>query len=415
MAEEPAQKKARVEEGSSYYKEIDGVKYDRELLEKAEVFAKDGQVSYAEANQLWQAALDGHGVTDTEKLTLEYTMTTLKYTDKAKKFLREQLDSGKKQSYYKQIDGVKYDRELLEEAEEFAKDGRVSEAEAKSLWEDAQDGKGVTETEARTLEYTMTAFKYTDKAADFMKRSLDGDKKKSYYKQIDGVKYDRELLELAEEFAKDGQISVAEAQKLWEEALDGKGVTETEARTLEYTMTAFNYTDKAAKFMKRSLAGDKKASYYKQIDGVKYDRELLEKAEQFQKDGQISHAEAKELWEDALDGKGVTATEKRTLEYTMKHFKYTDKASDFMKKALGANVSYYKVIDGVKYDRELLELANSVAKDGQVSHEDAQKLLEAAKDGKGITDIEKETLNSSIIHALAHKVEGCRWWQRRRR
>lgn len=315
VADEPAQKKARVEEGSSYYKEIDGVQYDRELLEKADVLAKDGQVSYPEANALWQSALDGHGVTDTEKLTLEYTMTTLKYTEKAKKFLREQLDSGKKQSYYKQIDGVKYDRELLEKAEEFAKDGRVSAAEAKSLWEDAQDGKGVTETEARTLEYTMTAF---------------------------------------------------------------------------------NYTDKAAIFLRRSLAGDKNASYYKQIDGVKYDRELLEQAEAFQKDGQISHAEAKQLWEDALDGKGVTATEKRTLEYTLKHFKYTNKASDFMKKALGANVSYYKVIDGVKYDRELLELADSVAKDGQVSHEDAQKLLEAAKDGKGITEIEKATLKHTM-------------------
>lgn len=81
MADEPAQKKARVEEGS-YYKEIDGVKYDRELLEKAEAFAKDGQVCYAEANGLWQAVLDGQGVTDTEKLTLEYTLKTLKYTEK---------------------------------------------------------------------------------------------------------------------------------------------------------------------------------------------------------------------------------------------------------------------------------------------------------------------------------------------
>jgi phosphoserine phosphatase len=72
------------------------VKYDKELLEKAEEFAKDGQVSYAEANNLWQSALDGHGVTDIEKLSLEHTLKTLKYTDKARTFLREQLDSGKK-------------------------------------------------------------------------------------------------------------------------------------------------------------------------------------------------------------------------------------------------------------------------------------------------------------------------------
>jgi hypothetical protein len=222
------------------------------------------------------------------------------------------------------------------------------------------------------------------------------EKKQSYYKQIEGVRYDRELLEKAEIFAKDGRVSEAEAKSLWEDAQDGKGVSETEARTLEYTMKTLNYTDKAAKFLRKSLDGDKTASYYKQINGIKYDRELLDQAEAFQKDGQISHAEAKQLWEDALDGKGVTSTEKRTLEYTLQHYKYTTKASDFMKKALGANTSYYKIIDGVKYDRELLEMADSLAKDGQVSLEDAQKLFESAKDGKGITQIENETLKHTL-------------------
>jgi hypothetical protein len=335
MADEPAQKKARQEEGStgeSYYKQIDGVKYARDLIEMAEAFAKDGQVSYPEANALWQSALDGQGVTDTEKLTLEYTMKTLKYTDKAKKFMREQLDSGKKQSYYKQIDNVKYCRDLLETAEAFAKDGRVSEAEAKSLWDQAQDGKGVTETEARTLEYTMTAFNYTDKAAKFMKRSLAGDKKASYYKQIDGVKYDRELLEQAEAFQKDGQISHAEAKQLWEDALDGKGVTATEKRTLEYTMTHFKYTDKASDFMKKALGAN--VSYYKQIDGVKYDRELLELAESLAKDGQISHEDAGKLLESAKDGKGITEIEKGTLKHAMATLKFTDKAIEFLKAEL---------------------------------------------------------------------------------
>lgn len=330
MADEPAQKKARVE--GSYYKEIDGVKYDRELLEQAEAFAKDGQVSYAEANALWQSALDGQGVTDTEKQTLEYTLKTLKYTEKATKFMREQLDSGKKQSYYKQIDGVKYCRDLLEKAEEFAKDGRVSEAEAKSLWEDAQDGKGVTETEARTLEYTMKTLNYTDKAAKFMRRSLDGDKKASYYKQIDGVKYDRELLEQAEAFQRDGQISHAEAKQLWEDALDGKGVTATEKRTLEYTMKHYKYTAKASDFMNKALGHN--VSYYKVIDGAKYDRELLELAESLAKDGQVSHEDAQKLLEAAQDGKGITQIEKDTLKHTMTTLKYTEKAAEFLKAEL---------------------------------------------------------------------------------
>jgi len=331
MADEPAQKKARVED-ESYYKVVDGVKYDKELLEKAEGFAKDGQVSYPEAGDLWQSALDGQGVTDTEKSTLEYTLKTLKYTDKAKKFLREQLDSGKKQSYYKQIEGVRYDRELLEKAEAFAKDGRVSEAEAKSLWDDAQDGKGVTETEARTFEYTIKTLNYTDKAAKFLRKSLDGDKKASYYKQIDGIKYDRELLDQAEAFQKDGQISHPEAKQLWEDALDGKGVTATEKRTLEYTLQHYKYTTKALDFMKKALGAN--TSYYKEIDGVKYDRELLELAESVAKDGQVSHEDAKKLLESAKDGKGITQIEKDTLKHTLTALKYTDKAAEFLKAEL---------------------------------------------------------------------------------
>merc|ERR1712139_40872 len=150
----------------------------------------------------------------------------------------------------------KYDRELLEMAEEFAKDGQISYPEAKELWEDAQDGKGVTETERATLLYTMKAFKYSDKAAAFMKSNLDDGKRKSYYKQIRGERYDRELLEKAEEFAKDGHISYAEARALWEEAQDGKGVTEVEKHTLIYTVKNYHYTEKALSFMLHLIGGD---------------------------------------------------------------------------------------------------------------------------------------------------------------
>merc|ERR1712137_1362375 len=106
---------------------------------------------------------------------------------------------------------------------------------------------------------------------------------------------------------------------------------------------------------KKTKTGDE--SYYKIIDGVKYDRALLEAAEAFAKDGQVGYPEAKELWKDAEDGAGVTDTEKATLEYAMKAYKFSQKATIFMNTYLsaGSHTSYYKVIDGVKYDRELLE------------------------------------------------------------
>lgn len=57
--------------------------------------------------------------------------------------------------------------------------------------------------------------------------------------------------------------------------------------------------------------------------------------------------------------------------------------------------SYYKVIDGKKYERELLDLAQELTQgrgDGRLSKGDAEKLLEAVKDGDSYTDIEKATV-----------------------
>ena len=69
------------------------------------------------------------------------------------------------------------------------------------------------------------------------------------YVSIDGVQYEKELLELAKEHTTgrgEGQISKAEAQSLIDSALDGAGVTETEMRTLQYIRKSYPFTDAAA-------------------------------------------------------------------------------------------------------------------------------------------------------------------------
>ncbi len=58
-------------------------------------------------------------------------------------------------------------------------------------------------------------------------------------------------------------------------------------------------------------------------------------------------------------------------------------------------MGYYKTIDGVKYDAELLEAAEKAVAgrgDGRISLEDAQDLLEKVKDGDTYTDVEKATM-----------------------
>ncbi|MCH7479013.1 MAG: LysM peptidoglycan-binding domain-containing protein [SAR324 cluster bacterium] len=58
--------------------------------------------------------------------------------------------------------------------------------------------------------------------------------------------------------------------------------------------------------------------------------------------------------------------------------------------------SYYRVIDGHKYDSEMIELADRAVAgrgDGRISLEDAKLLLAAVKDANKYTDIEKETMH----------------------
>ena len=70
------------------------------------------------------------------------------------------------------------------------------------------------------------------------------------YQTIDGVKYEKELLDLAKAHttgAGEGKLSKDEVKDLFKSASDGQGVTETEKATLAYIRTAFEFTDAAAK------------------------------------------------------------------------------------------------------------------------------------------------------------------------
>jgi len=255
MACEPETKKAKTGE-ESYYRIIDGEKYDRALLEAIESCAADGQVGYPEAKKLWKAAEDGQGVTDIEKATLKYAMKTFKFSEKANKFMETYLSVGVHKSHYQIIDGVKYDRDLLEQAKVAAADGQVSWREAKELIESAQDGKGITGTEKDTLEYALKTLKFTDKARTFMEKQLQIEKPSSYYKVIDGAKYDAALLLEIEDAMQDGQVSEAEAKRLYNAALDGKGITGIEQATFRYALKTFKFTDAARAHLEGLLPGE---------------------------------------------------------------------------------------------------------------------------------------------------------------
>lgn len=78
----------------------------------------------------------------------------------------------------------------------------------------------------------------------------------SYYRIIDGQRYKAALLEAARAFTEksgDGRISRVDAEKLLELALDGRGLTLIEQKTLSYIQTKFKWTDAALRWFQESL------------------------------------------------------------------------------------------------------------------------------------------------------------------
>ena len=82
--------------GESYYKVIDGKKYDRALLEAAEAAVAgtgDGRISRGDAEKLLEQVKDGDKYTDVEKATVRYIRDNFKWTDKADDWFRAQVRS----------------------------------------------------------------------------------------------------------------------------------------------------------------------------------------------------------------------------------------------------------------------------------------------------------------------------------
>lgn len=146
-------------------------------------------------------------------------------------------------SYYKSINGVNYDKGLLELADSLTDgrgDGRISEEDAAGLLKDAMDGGKITRIERRTLEYILLNYKCTDKAVTYLEDRL--------YRLVEGAKYDLVLLDAADlalEGRGDGRISTDDAETLWAMVSSDGLLTNTERNTLRHIVSVYNCTDAA--------------------------------------------------------------------------------------------------------------------------------------------------------------------------
>jgi|GEM_PF-512065 len=187
----------------SYYKTIDGKHYDREMLEIADeavAGAGDGRISVEDAQKLLGAVKDANKYTDIEKATMKYIRENYKFTYAADQWFRTEIrkwaatkvkenDENPQpidpaspnefipsKNYYIIIDGEHYVRSLLEAADvrlEGKGDGLISEEDFQQIIELSRDGKGITETEMRTLEYISLKYNLTTKAGLWFKEHLE--------------------------------------------------------------------------------------------------------------------------------------------------------------------------------------------------------------------------------------------------
>ncbi len=78
-------------------------------------------------------------------------------------------------AYYKTIDGVKMDAELVEAAEKAVAgsgDGRISTEDAKDLLEKVKDGDSYTQVEKDTIKYIREKFTWTEKADEWFRSEI---------------------------------------------------------------------------------------------------------------------------------------------------------------------------------------------------------------------------------------------------
>lgn len=173
-----------------YYEKIDGMSCDREVIDAcraAVAGAADGQVSVADAKNVFEAIADGGKETRCERWTLRYCMEEFKWTDAAHDWIIEELkrvpqeeNPAKKArtsgaGYYEMIDGFKCDRGIVDTCREAVigqGDGRVSVEDAQKVWGKAADGNKITNTEKWTLRYCFSAFNWTRAGHEFMVEQL---------------------------------------------------------------------------------------------------------------------------------------------------------------------------------------------------------------------------------------------------
>jgi len=203
--------------------------------------------------------IDGNKYTQIEKETMKYIRENYKFENDADQWIRRAIASwAAKKGKGSSTDQKKEDKELKCSCNE-SDEGLMVECDARLagcyIWYHA---KCVSLPEDKDkIPEVWFCENCTKKGKKAPRGKKEKPKKESYYKQIDGKKYDKGMLDAADSGVSgkgDGRISVGDAKVIFQEAVDGDRITECEYDTLDYIKKTYKFTNPATAWLDKALA-----------------------------------------------------------------------------------------------------------------------------------------------------------------
>ncbi len=141
-------------------------------------------------------------------------------------------------------------------------------------------------------------------------------------------------------------------------------------------------------------------SYYKIINGKRYERSLLESAEKFQADNpdkKITLSDVQALFQAAQDRRRVTPTEERTLTYIFDHFPFTQEAKEWFEN---------QPLTESEFERELIQTVRARLDLSQLTWNIEQLEVQAQEREFGSSEPFEEVLYRGIDTLLHDQTRG---------
>ena len=131
------------------------------------------------------------------------------------------------------------------------------------------------------------------------------------------------------ESIKETEITLKESNKIIELLDNVAQPSEEERRSIELVLNSLKCNNEAQENLTKYI----RTSYYEIINGIKYDRSLLLKADNLVKgqgDGRISEEDMKTLIIESADNNKITEIEKQTLFYISETYNTTEKGKEYL-------------------------------------------------------------------------------------